>query len=321
MDGIGSVIAGKYELIELAGTGGMATVWRAVQRGAAGFERPVAVKRIRPDLAHESEFIDMFVEEARVCAELVHPSIVSIHDFGLDKGLYYLVMEWVQGISLARYVKVRIDQAKLPSWQLLAAVAIEALHGLTAAHERRDASGLLLPIYHRDVTPQNILLSEQGHVKLTDFGLARAMDRARTTHPDIIKGKIGYLAPELTEAGEPSPQTDIYSLGVVLWQGLAGRKLFYGDNDIDVLVKANQAEIPPLEEYRPDVPARFASIIERALARDPSDRFESAAQMTRVIANMLRNVPERTDAPLIARAVSEARRTLGLPSRIPPPPV
>ncbi len=310
MDAPGTLIAGKYELVEVAGSGGMAVVWHAIQRGVAGFERPVGLKRVKEELAHDEQFNAMFVEEARVAAQLVHPNIVQIYDFGLDSHRYYLVMEWVEGLSLAQYVAAMLEMDMLPPWYLLAAVAIEALRGLGAAHERRDAHDEPTPVYHRDVTPQNLLMGQNGHVKLTDFGLARATDRARMTAPDVIKGKVGYLAPEMTEHPKPTAQTDIYSLGVVLWQALGGRRLFEGKDDIEIFVAASRGEVPPLAEVRPDLPPRFAAIVERALARDPRDRFESAEQMSRVIANLLRTTPERPDARLIGQSVRDVRTFL-----------
>lgn len=310
MDRPGAIIADKYELVDVAGSGGMATVWRALQRGAANFERTVALKRVKPEFERDESFVAMFVEEARVGANLAHPNIVQIHDFGVDSGLYYLVMEWVEGVSLSRFLQALREQRILPAWQVIAAIGIEACRALGAAHGRTDQTGRPAPVYHRDVTPQNILLGTNGIVKLTDFGLARAADRARMTAPDVIKGKVGYLAPELTRAKQPTIQSDMYALGVVLWQALAGRKLFAGDNDIDIFVAACRGEIPPLVDIRPDVPAHFVSIVERALARDPDDRFRTAEQMGRIIANLLRVADERPDSALLATNVGEAHRYL-----------
>lgn len=316
------VIDGKYELVEIAGSGGMATVWRATQHGAAGFQRTVAVKRIKEDVAMDPKFRDMFVEEARVSAELVHPNIVQIYDFG-DSGGYYLVLEWVEGLPLSRYLNTLTELGSLPPWHLIAGMAIEAAKGLTAAHERVDSYGNPAPVFHRDVTPQNILLGSNGTVKLTDFGLARATDRARMTAPDIIKGKVGYLAPEMTQQQAANARTDIYALGVVMWQALAGRKLFAGKDDIEIFIAASRGDIPPIAEVRPDVPGRFASIVERALARDPEDRFQNALQVQRVIAKLLRDTPEKPDAKLIGRCVRGVREFLEgghAPSIIPAPP-
>jgi serine/threonine-protein kinase len=307
MDEPGTILAGKYQLVAIAGTGGMATVWRAVQRGPAAFERTVGIKLIREPLAHDANFVAMFVEEARVSAQLVHPNIVQVHDFGEDRGRYFLVMEWVEGMSLSEYLRRLQDRGVHTTWPFVACVAVEALRGLSAAHERRDAYGRPAPVYHRDVTPQNILLGASGQVKLTDFGLARATDRARMTAPEIIKGKVGYLAPELTRSREATPQTDIYALGVVLWQALAGRRLFEGNDDIEVFLAASRADIPPLVELRLDVPAQLIAVIERSLALDPHDRFESAQQMSRVVARVLRTLDVDSDARVVADALAAMR--------------
>ena len=327
MDAPGSIIAGKYQLQEVAGSGGMATVWRAVHR-TVGFERPVAIKRIREDMMGQQKFVDMFLEEARVSAQLMHPNIVLTHDFGEDGGCYFLVMEWVEGLSLARYLSLMNELHTLPPWHFVAAVGIESLRGLGAAHARVDVHGQPAPVFHRDVTPQNILLGVNGVVKITDFGLARAMDRARMTAPDMIKGKVGYLAPELTQAKHPTIQSDLYAMGVVMWQALAGQKLFSGKDHVDIFVAASKGQIPPLADIRPDVPPQFTDLIERALARDPSDRFRTASQMGRLIANLLRNVPERPDATYIGEAVREVHNYIkrgsnppseGLPHAAGPP--
>ncbi|MBW2458057.1 MAG: serine/threonine protein kinase [Deltaproteobacteria bacterium] len=305
MDARGTMIAGKYELVEVAGSGGMATVWHATQHGPAGFRRSVALKRIKEHVAQDPEFVRMFVEEARVCAQLVHPNIVQIHDFGDEGGLYFLVMEWVDGLSFAQFLQIADELDTFAVWPLVAAVAIEAARGLTAAHERLDDAGNPAPVFHRDVTPQNILLAKNGLVKLTDFGLARAMDRARITEPNVIKGKVGYLAPELTKERRATVKTDIYALGVVLWQALCGQPLFHGSDNIEIFLKASRGEVPPIVEPRPDVPVGFAAIVERSLARDPEDRFGTAAQMGRVIANMLRSEDVSPDATFLARSVSQ----------------
>ncbi|MBI4957427.1 MAG: serine/threonine protein kinase [Myxococcales bacterium] len=306
-DAKGELLADRYELVELAGQGGMATVWRAVQHGAAGFSRPVGIKRLRPELMGQREFVSMFIEEARVCAELVHPNVVQVYDFGYDAGGYFLVMEWVEGVSLAHYLESYLRKQEFAPWTLVTAIGIEALRALSAAHVRIDRNGDPAPVYHRDVSPANILLGLYGIVKLSDFGLARAMDRARTTAPDIVKGKVGYLAPEMLESAHPTPQSDIYALGVVLWQALAGRRLFVGDNDIDIFLEARRADIPPVVEFRNDLPQELTATVERALARDPDDRFRSARQMGRVLANLLRTVSVPTDAKVLAQSVAAAR--------------
>jgi len=308
VDGPGDTIADRYELIKVAGSGGMATVWKAMLRGAEGFQRPVCIKRIREHLSYDEGFRAMFVEEARVSSSLVHPNIVQTYDFGVDDGRYFLVMEWVEGMTLGRFLNLLRELEHPLPWQFAAAIGIESLRALSAAHERITEEGEPAPVYHRDVTPQNILLSEAGVVKLTDFGLARAMDRVRITATNIVKGKVGYLAPEMVQGGPPSPQTDMYSMGVVLWQCLAGRRLFAGKNDAEIMAAARKGDVPPVTEVREDVPTHLAAIVERALAADPADRFESAEQMSRVLARLLRTIPQRVDAAHLSQWIGGLMR-------------
>lgn len=310
MDGPGSILAGRYQLVDIAGTGGMATVWRAVQRGPGTFERFVALKLVRDHHIDDETFIALFIEEARVSAQLAHPNIVQVYDFLEDGRRYFLVMEWVDGMSLSQFARILNENDLIAPWPFVAMVGLEALRGLAAAHEHLDAYGRLSPIYHRDVTPQNIMLAANGRVLLTDFGLARASDRGRMTAPDIVKGKVGYLAPELTRSPEPTPQSDIYALGVVLWQILAGRKLFEGGDDIEVFVAASKGETPPLSEVRSDLPDELAKVIERALAFDPADRYESASQMARVLFRTLRQMDIEPEPRLVFEPIAEARALL-----------
>ncbi|HEY3358707.1 MAG TPA: serine/threonine-protein kinase [Polyangia bacterium] len=319
----GALLAGKYELVEPAGAGGMATVWRGQMHGAAGFVRPVAVKRIRPELLMAPDFVVMFVEEARLGSQLLHSNIAQVYDFEQeDDGAYFLVMEWVEGIDLRRYVRTYAEGGQRTPWPLVTAVAVETLRGLGAAHERVDPLGQRAPVIHRDVTPQNILLGTNGLVKLTDFGLARAMDRARTTHPDIVKGKLAYLAPEVANGQPATVQSDLFSLGVVLWEGLAGRPLYHGVTDIEVLLKVRAVDVPPLTAVRDDLPPELCAAVARALAPQPADRFGSARELLRTLTRILRGVSHSTDSYALAHSVIEARCILGAPPRdifVPPP--
>jgi serine/threonine-protein kinase len=308
----GAVIADKYELIELAGRGGMATVWRGVTHGVEGFRRPVAIKRILGELMADDQFVKMFVEEARVYSQLQHPNIVQIHDFGCDDRGYYLVLEWVDGLDLSRQLRSYQGLAELAPWPLIAALTIEVLRGLAAAHERPEGQ-----VIHRDINPQNILIGLNGVVKLTDFGLSWAMDRRRITNPDIVKGKLSYLAPELTLGDPPSVKSDLFSVGIVLWEALAGRKLFAGETDVDVVLGVREADVPPLDEERADLPRPLYAIVHRALEADPTLRYGSADAMARDLARLLRGVDERTDARAVGESVRTAIRRL---TKLPPPP-
>jgi len=312
-DAPGTILAGKYELLEKAGTGGMAVVWRARTLGAAGFTRPVAIKRIIPHLARDPEFLAMFVEEARVVSELQHPLVTQIHDFGVDEaGHHFIVMEWVEGVDLAQLGQsFRADGGEVP-WPLVGALGIEILGALGAAHERRRADGTPAPTFHRDVTPQNVLICADGYVKLTDFGIARAMDRASMTRPNALKGKISYVPPEVLRGKPASVQSDLYGVGVCMWETLAGRKLFEAETDMQVMFLVNDAVIPDLRALRPDIPAELWEILSIALAREPASRFGTAHLMARKLADLLRTSDEPTDARRIAAIVRSARERLGV---------
>ena len=304
-----NLLAGKYEMLELAGEGGMAKVYRGLTHGAAGFTRPVAIKRVIEPLTSDRNFISMFVEEARVVSELRHPNIVQIHDFDRDEsGLYFLVMEWVEGINLFDWRCAYKKAGRVTPWSLVSAFAIEVLKALDAAHRRKTTDRIAAPIFHRDVTPQNVMVSVEGFVKLTDFGLARAMDRTRMTSPEIVKGKLSYLAPELTHLQEPSAQSDIYGVGIVMWEILAGEKLYKGDKPVEILRAVQDAQIPSLDNFRDDVPVRIEEAIRKALQKNPADRFNSAADMIRELASTLRKVDEPTDATTIGRSIAWAMR-------------
>lgn len=304
----GNVLAGKYELLHKAGTGGMAVVWKARTLGAAGFSRPVAVKRIIPHLATSSEFVAMFVEESRVVSELQHPGIAQIHDFGADEaGHHFLVLEWIEGVDLQELVDAFVREQQPTPWTVVAEIGVQMLNALAAAHERRDGSGAVAPIVHRDVTPHNVRLGALGYVKLTDFGIARAADRATMTRPDAIKGKLSYVSPEMLKGAQASVRTDLFGVGIVLWEALAGRRLFDAPTDMQVMFMVHEAKVPPLREVRPDVPEALTAVVHRALAKDPADRFESAHHMSRALIDVLRAAPEPVDARRLAELVQWAK--------------
>jgi serine/threonine protein kinase len=303
------LLGGKYEAQEPIARGGMASVWLGYTHGEAGFRRKVAIKRVLTQLTKDERFEAMFVEEARVVADLNHPNIVQIHDFGRDHdGGYFIVMEWVEGLSLADYVKAFASSSEFPPWQLASAICIEVLRALAAAHQRTDWAGRPVPVIHRDVTPSNILVGINGSVKLTDFGLARAHDRPRMTDPGTVKGKVAYLAPELLENQRPDPRCDLYSLGVVLWEALTARRLFRGDTatDVEIALRILEGKIPLVTEIRPELPAELALIVARALARNPSDRFQHATEMIDALAQLLRREPQSADGSALARSVRTA---------------
>jgi serine/threonine protein kinase len=311
-------VDGKYELVELAGEGGMASVWRAVMHGAAGFTRQVAVKKIKSEYRAIRNYIDMFVEEARVGSDLAHPNIVQVFDFCTDdEGAYYLVMEWVEGMDLGTFIRSFRDVGAETPWPLIVAMGIGALRGLGAAHERQRPDGTVAPVIHRDVSPHNILLGVNGVVKLTDFGLARARDRVFSlTAPGTVKGKLSYLSPEVTLGKPASPQSDLFAMGSVLWEALSGSRLFDARTDLEVFKQIRNCEIRPLAPLRPDLPAELIAAVDRALSKDPAHRFGSARAMAFALAEILRYAPAVTDAQqALGSNVLDARKRLGARAR------
>ncbi len=304
----GQTLDGRYELIEELGRGGMAVVWRALTRGANGFQRPVAIKRIEGHFRRHPDAIALFVEEARVGSRLRHPNIVQVHDFRVDaEGDHYLVTELVEGPNLGQWVLGFQNARERTPWPVVTAIGVEVLRALDAAHNHVDDTGRRMPILHRDVTPGNILLDVHGIVKLADFGLARAMDRRRITLPDVVKGKLSYLAPELLLGKPPSAQSDLFSLGVVLWEALTCKRLFDAQTDVQVLEIVKAARVPMLSMQRPDLPLGLTSAIHRSLARNPGARFASARDMLKALTEVLRIWPHSTDAASLAKSVGQRR--------------
>jgi serine/threonine-protein kinase len=310
----GQIVGGRYELLEVAGRGGMADVWRGQVRGDAGFVRDVAVKQMHANLASQPQYVAMFVEEARVGSSLQSPNVAEVHDFVHDRDNYYMVLEWIDGIDLGSWIRWHVAHNEQTRWELIAAVGVGILRGLAAAHERVGPDGRPLPVVHRDVSPHNVLLTTRGMVKLIDFGLALAPDRPQeTTDPGIVKGKMSYLAPEIVAGARPVPASDQFACGSVLWEGLVGRKLFDGATDYETYTRLRDCMVQPLRPLRPDVPAPFTQIIQRSLLPKIDSRFPSSREMARQIGTALKKVQLRKDLhSILAKSVIDARAALGL---------
>jgi eukaryotic-like serine/threonine-protein kinase len=310
----GLIVGGRYELIEVAGRGGMADVWRGRVRGDSGFVRDVAVKQMHGNLASQPQYVAMFVEEARLGSSLQSPNVSEVHDFVHDRGHYYMILEWIDGIDLGSWVRWHTMRNEQTRWELVAAVGVGILRGLAAAHERIGPDGRPLAVVHRDVSPHNVLLTTRGMVKLIDFGLALAPDRTQeTTEPGVVKGKMSYLAPEIVSGGRPQPASDQFACGSVLWEALVGRKLFDGATDYETYCRLRDCMVQPLRPLRTDVPAPFAQIIHRALSPKAETRFPSTREMARQIGTSLKKVQLRKDLhTVLARSVAEARASLGI---------
>lgn len=306
-----TLLAGRYELLEVSGKGGMAVVWRALRHDRRGGTKVVAIKRMLVDISRDPSTVALFIEEARVGAQLAHPNIVRVIDFGTDEyGSYYLVLEWVDGLDLLEYMRSFHQTGVHVPWQAVAAIALQALRGLVGAHERRDKDGNVRPVIHRDMSPSNILISTDGVVKIADFGLARAMDRMTMTLPNIIKGKLAYTAPEVAAGRKATEQSDLFSLGITLWECLAARRIFPGETNVDVFKAIQAWKFPSLEKLRPDVPQGMILAIGRAMERDPARRFQVAREMAAVFAGVMRDARPALDLAGLGASVNAARERL-----------
>lgn len=269
-------IFGKYHLLEKIATGGMAEVYRARSYGVEGFEKILVIKRILDNLSQDAEFIELFKAEARLAAQLMHVNIVQVFELGEVDGAYFMAMEYVHGLDLARLLS---RTRKLGSFSIPLAlfIARETLKGLQFAHDLVDEAGTPLNVVHCDISPQNILLSYAGEVKITDFGISRAASQSSAIH-QVTRGKYAYMSPEQVEGRKLDHRSDIFSFAVVLWEVLTGKRLFRTKSREETLARVRRAEVPSIRGHRPEVSEDLEGIVLKALARRPRDRFESAAE-------------------------------------------
>jgi serine/threonine-protein kinase len=270
---------GKYQVLERLAVGGMAELFKARAAGEHGFEKLVVVKKILPQLAADPAFIQMFLDEARLTAQLDHPNIVHVFELGTDADTPYIAMQWVDGVDLLALMReCARTQLRLPA-QLAALIAREVLDALDYAHHATSADGRPLGLVHRDISPGNVLVSKRGDVKLTDFGIARAAERQHKTEAGMLKGKYGYMSPEQVSGSELDGRSDVFSLGVVMIELVMARRLFTAPSDLDVLLMVRDANLERLAKYAGDIPPELRVIAEKALERLPATRWQSAGDM------------------------------------------
>jgi len=270
---------GKYYLLERINVGGMAEVFRAKAFGVEGFERLVAVKRILPNIAEDKEFIRMFIEEAKLAVQLNHANIAQIFDLGVVDGAYYIALEHVHGRDLrGMFDRCRQLGDPMPVSQACF-VVMKVCEGLDYAHNKRDQAGRELHLVHRDVSPQNVLVSFEGEVKLIDFGIAKAAGKGSKTQAGILKGKFGYMSPEQVRGIPIDRRSDVFSCGIVLYELLTGERLFVGESDFSTLEKVRNVEILPPSTYNRRIPDELERIVLKALAKDPDERYANAIDL------------------------------------------
>jgi serine/threonine protein kinase len=266
----------RYRVIERLESGGMAEVFRAESEGLQGFRKQVAIKRVLPHLSSKKKFISMFLDEARLSAQLSHSNCVQVFDIGVGDSAFFIVMEFVDGANLKAIIEHIKKHGRDFPVEAAVYIALEICKGLAYAHELTDPNGIPLYIVHRDMSPPNVLITKHGEIKIVDFGLAKANSQLEKSEPGIIKGKFSYLSPEAAMGQDVDARTDVFAVGIILWELLAGQRLFLGDTDFQTVKKVQAAHIPSISQINRKVPQELERIIVRALARDPSQRYPTA---------------------------------------------
>ncbi len=270
---------GQYELVFEGPSGGMATIFMAVKPGPSGFRKVVALKRIHPHLVKTRTFVDMFIDEARVASLLVHPFVCGVQDFGESDGTYFLVMEYLLGESLRDLLRLARRRHKPPPPAVLARIFADLCEGLHAAHELTDDAGCPLGLVHRDVSPSNLFVLYDGSVRVTDFGIARMRGAMHHTGAGAVRGKLHYMSPEQVRGDALDRRSDLWSMGVTLWESICGRSLFGTKNEGETISRITGLAVPPPSSVVKGAPRCFDPIIARCLARDPRARYASAREL------------------------------------------
>jgi TonB family protein len=274
-----ATLFGQYELIETISTGGMAEVFKARMRGVEGFQKIVAIKRILPHLGDNDEFVTMFIDEAKLAAQLQHPNIIHIYDLGKIERSYYIAMEFIDGRDLRSILRQLAEKGRRLPTGLALYIASRLAAALEYAHRKRDMQGRAMALVHRDVSPQNVLISFDGDIKLCDFGIAKAASKASHTRAGALKGKLQYMSPEQAWGKDLDHRSDIFSLGLVLYEMITGRKAFSGDSELSILEQVRSPKIVPPHEIDPDVAPEIEAAILKALETDRDTRYQTAGDL------------------------------------------
>ncbi|MEO7331226.1 MAG: protein kinase [Minicystis sp.] len=302
----------RYRVLERLASGGMAEVFLAESAGIEGFKKQVAIKRVLPHLSEKKRFIAMFLDEARLSAHLSHSNVAQVFDIGVGDNAYFIVMEYVDGSDLKGVMDFMAKSAKAIPIEAAAFIAAKICEGLTYAHELKSADGQSMQIVHRDMSPPNVLITKYGEIKIVDFGLAKATSQLEKSEAGIIKGKFSYLSPEAAQGGEVDLRTDIFAVGIILWEMLSGKRLFLGDTDFATVKQVQAAQVPSLRQQNPNIPPELEGILARALARDPQNRYGSARDLGRDLTSFLfrfgRPVSAFDIAELVRGAVAHRKK-------------
>jgi len=288
--------------------GGMAEIFKAKTFGHGGFEHVLVVKRILPHIGENEEFVEMFIDEAKVSVKLLHANIIRIYDFGKTGPNYFIAMECVEGKDCRNILrKLARNRSWIPT-HLAAFIAHEAARGLHYAHVKNDDDGKPYGIVHRDVSPSNVLVSYEGEAKIADFGIAKAESNAYQTKDGVLKGKFEYMSPEQADGEGLDARSDVFSLGIILWECLTGRRLFKGESETATLRKIKSDEIPPPSKLNPQVPEVLDTIVLKALTRDRAERYQSALELAERLRDYLYS--EKKSPDLLRHDLADFMSTL-----------
>jgi serine/threonine protein kinase/predicted ATPase len=300
---------GKYSVVAPIGTGGMAEVFLAKSYGAEGLEKRLVIKRILPQFAKKAKFVDMFIDEAKIAVSLNHPNIVQVYEFGKAGQTYFLAMEWVDGTDLGRVLSSLKREGRGLSLGDTAFIGVEVAKALDYAHRKRDLFGRPLCIVHRDVSPQNILITWDGSVKLVDFGIAKARNTTGE-RVGVVKGKMSYMAPEQAQGGEVDQRADVFSLGAVLYEIISGQPPFPKGKPKEILTLVRAGVFPDLAELTPDIDAVARDIVMKACSPDPSDRYETARALQLDLIMYLKSLPSIYDSGSLDDVLGDLREEI-----------
>ncbi|MFO0590816.1 MAG: serine/threonine-protein kinase [Polyangiaceae bacterium] len=283
----GTFFLGRYRVVDEIGVGGMASVHLARMDGPGGFQKWVAIKRIHPHLVEDDQFVDMFLDEARIAAGINHANVAQVFDLGKDDNTYWIAMEYLHGEPLREVMRRVEERGQRVPVELAARICADAADGLHAAHELRNKNGQLLGLVHRDVTPHNLFVTYDGYTKVVDFGIAKVADRLSQTKAGTLKGKLAYMSPEQVRGAEVDRTTDIFALGVVLWELTTNQRLFRMETDLDTLEKVQACVVPAPSTIIPGYPPELEMVVLKALAKRKQDRFQTAREFSRALQGFL----------------------------------
>ncbi|MBZ0235902.1 MAG: serine/threonine protein kinase, partial [Deltaproteobacteria bacterium] len=304
-------LLGRYEVIRLLSVGGMAEIYLARTEGVGRFEKRVVLKRMLPHFAIQPDYVRMFLAEARLAAKLEHPNIVSVHDIGEETGNYHYAMEYVRGGDLRDLLRATARSGELVPLGVAIGIALGVCAGLDHAHNATDADGRSLEVVHRDVSLSNVLVSFDGAVKVTDFGVAKMDEADRRTRTGTLKGKVAYMSPEQCRGLALDRRSDVFAIGILLYELVTCRRLFGGGGELVTLQRIVREDAPPASRHRAGCPAALDEILARALARDRNQRYASARELGRDLEALARTERLATSPSEISTFVTQM---IGLPS-------